>query len=130
MKLDEITRRLNKKLADEMLSYQDVVYLLDHAVDDINDELFSTFPVFSELAVGSDEYTAFPDKYIRKVVIPGAAYYFYTEDEEGERVAGEFYLNYRDELFKMSRDYMELVPDEYQNNEGGYVEFDEETGWL
>jgi hypothetical protein len=130
MKLNEITARLNKKLADEMFTYQDIVYLLDHAVDDINDELFSSFPVFSDLETGADEYTAFPDKYIRQVVIPGAAYYFYTEDEEGEQVAGQFYVSFKEGIFRMSRDYLEQVPEEYQNNEGGYIEIDEDAGWL
>ena len=130
MKLNEITERLNKKLADELFSYQDIVYLLDHAVDDINDTLFSSFPVFSDLETGSIEYTAFPDRYIRQVVIPGAAYYFYTEDEEGEQVASEFYISYQNGLFRMSRDYLEQVPEEYQNNEGGYVEIEEDTRWL
>lgn len=117
----------------ELFSYMDLV------IDDINDRLQANFPTISEwkdyvvsyneahaldpdfVPLDVDVYTAFPAKYLRNVVALGAAVNFYTNDEEGEQVASKFYIQYERNIFNMLRDYTELVPVEFQNNEGGYV---------
>lgn len=103
---------------------------LDEVIDDINDALNSKFPAFSDL--GRDvshrataEYNYFPDKYIRSVVCKGVASKFYTMDEEGSPTAEQYAREYAAALFYMTRDYIELVPEEYRSDSTGSVIFDE-----
>lgn len=126
MTLTNIVNQINKRLAGELLRYEDVVIFLDAAIDDINTKLNTCFPVFSDLRPGIVEYTAIPDKYIRTVVIPGAVTKFYEMDEEGAYTAPVFSQEYNNNLFYMERDYLLLVPDEYiaSDVQGTYV-FDE-----
>lgn len=128
MKTSTITKNVNVLLAGEMLRYSDIEIHLDRVIDEINTELQSTFPAFSEF-MESDEagehanYNYFPDKYIRSVVIPGVAYYYYQMDEEGEQASNSFQNTYRQNLFKMVRDYIIHVPLKYQSNDEGYVDY-------
>lgn len=138
----------NEKLAGEMLNYDEIVPYFDRVIDDINADLCSTFPALSEFIPTSfpgykkEEYTTinekgeevidvaarakvynnydvFPDKYIRSVVIPGAAYKWFSVDEEGASTAPLFQAEYEKARFEMLRDYLDLVPYEYQNNLSG-----------
>ena len=68
-------------------------------------------------------YDAIPDKYLRSVVALGTALYFYTSDEEGEQIAIDYQARYNQQLFYMVRDYHMLVPERFQNNEGGFIDF-------
>lgn len=68
-------------------------------------------------------YDVIPDKYLRSVVALGTALYFYTQDEEGEQIALDYQQRYNQQLFYMVRDYHMLVPPEFQNNTGGYIDF-------
>lgn len=128
MKKQAIVNGINKYLADEMLRYEDVELFLDRTIDDINQDLNAKFPSFSE-HMASDQvdadgsYEFFPDRYIRSVVIIGAAFYFYQADEEGERVAGSYHQMYQENRYKMTRDYMMMVPEEFIDDKAGYVEF-------
>lgn len=70
--------------------------------------------VWSAVHVVVQEYDAFPDKYIRSVVIPGAAYKWYVMDEEGIPTADRYGYDYQDALFVMLRDYLEDVPMKYR----------------
>lgn len=123
MKITDLVKLVNSKLADEMLSYEELKPFLDKAIDDINEDLHAKYPVFSELS-SLVEYNYLPDRYMRNVVATGAAYHFYVMDEEGERVASEYFVDYSRARFNMVRDFIELVPEEYQNNEGGYITHD------
>lgn len=126
MKLSEIVNRTNEKLAGETLVYQQLKVFFDEVIDDINAKLNSTFPAFSEVytteALNEDKaYDFFPDKYIRTVVVLGAAYKFYCTDEEGIATAQQYGFDYATNLFIMERDYSNLVPEEYQANGQGYL---------
>ena len=68
-------------------------------------------------------YDVIPDKYLRSVVALGTALYFYEADEEGEQIAIDYQQRYEQQLFYMVRDYQMLVPPEFQNNAGGYIDF-------
>ena len=68
-------------------------------------------------------YDVIPDKYLRSVVALGTALYFYENDEEGEQIALDYQNRYNQQLFYMVRDYHLLVPIEFQNNTGGYIDF-------
>lgn len=68
-------------------------------------------------------YDVIPDKYLRSVVALGTALYYYTADEEGEQIALDYQRRYEQQLFYMVRDYHALVPPEFQNNTGGYIDF-------
>lgn len=68
-------------------------------------------------------YDVIPDKYLRSVVALGTALYFYTDDEEGEQIAMDYQRRYEQQLFYMVRDFHMLVPPEFQNNTGGYIDF-------
>ena len=119
---------INKYLAGEMLRYEDLEPFLDRTIDDINSELNSCYPSISEFMddpeiTAEANYELFPNRFIRSVVIPGAAYYFYQADEEGDQVAGSFGAMYREGLYKMQRDYLIKVPLEYQDDSEGYASF-------
>ena len=114
MLLNDITRRVNTLLAGERHSFSQLVPFLDSTIDDINSQLNSTFPAFSELPEGKAEYDYFPDRYIRSVVCVGAAWYYFTSDEEGISTAPQYLQDYDRGLFNMLRDYFNQVPEKYQ----------------
>ena len=122
MTFAQILEYINVSLAGEMLQYQDVSLFLDKAIDAINEELNSTFPVFSTVHIERNVYADadgvayFPDKYIRNVVVPFVAYQFYVVDEEGVHTAPAFFSQYKEGLFKMARDYSDLVPEIYKQD--------------
>lgn len=114
MKLEQLTRLTNLKLADELLSYVELLPYFNMVIDDINAVLNAQFPSFPEPPLETDEYTAIPDKYIRTVVIPGAAYKYYVVDEEGVGTAPVYADEYNTNTFLMLRDYLPFIPEEYQ----------------
>lgn len=145
-----ITQLFNEKLAGEMFNYDEIVSFLDLVIDEINGDLCSKFPAFSEfnptqfpgykqelyttknekgeLVIDTKKrdlvysnYDLFPDKYIRSVVIPGAAYKWFSVDEEGASTAPLFQQEYEKGRFEMLRDYIDLVPYEYQDNLSGAI---------
>lgn len=126
-------------IISEHLHPTDMLGYMDSVIDDINDDLQACFPTFSEWAAYCDtyntanpdltpldpnNYTAFPDSYLRKVVAPGAALKFYSNDEEGEQAASKFYIDYEKAKAIMICDYINQVPTAFQNNNGGYIDFE------
>ena len=89
MKIVTIVKNINLHLAGEMLRYHELEPFLDRTIDDLNSELSSCYPSFSDFVVdeavkADGNYNFFPDHFIRSVVIVGAAYYYYISDEEGK----------------------------------------------
>lgn len=129
MKIVTIVKNINLHLAGEMLRYHELEPFLDRTIDDLNSELSSCYPSFSDFVVdeavkADGNYNFFPDHFIRSVVIVGAAYYYYISDEEGEAAANTFGGMYREGLYKMLRDHLVNVPDEFISNDHGYAEFE------
>lgn len=129
MKYNTIVGLISKHLADELVSESEMLSYMDRVIDDINTRLNAKFPTFSEYklvngGVSAQEldYTCIPDKYIRTVIIPGAAYKYYTTDEEGSYASPKYEEDYNQGLFYMVRDYSFKVPEEYQEIEQGYLE--------
>jgi len=121
MHIHDIVDRINKALAGEALEYHEIEPFLDEVIDDINAKLNSRFPVFSEFTVQAypgfyPNYAFFPEEYIRKVVIKGAAFKFYTMDEEGMQAAAMYGYDYTNALFEMLRDYVDLVPYQFRRD--------------
>lgn len=145
-----MTDLFNEKLAGEMFEYSEIASFFDLVIDEINDSLSSKFPTLNEftpalfpeykaeLYTTIDEqgntvidtkaqtavyqnYDLFPDKYIRSVVIPGAAYKWFSVDEEGASTAPLFQAEYEKGLFAMVRDYIDQVPYEYINDTSGAI---------
>ena len=114
MQIKDIVSRINGKLAGELLTYSELKPHLDSVIDDINTQLNSKYPAFSELEATATEYTVFPDRFIRQVVIPGAAWYYYVADEEGTPTAQQYASDYQRGLNMMLRDMIYGVPVEYQ----------------
>lgn len=114
MKLVNIVRLVNNKLAGELLTYHELVPYLDQAIDGINTTLNTRYPAFSELEEDETEYNCFDDKYIRTVVAPGAAWAFYVADEEGLQTAAQYQIDYEQGKFNMLRDTLYDIPAEYQ----------------
>lgn len=114
MLLTEILSNLNKALAGERLSIGAAQPLLDYAIDQINTELCAKYPTFSDLQATATSYDYFPDRYIRQVVIPGAAWRFYVYDEEGLSTATQYQQDFLQNMFTMKRDMLYAVPAEYQ----------------
>ena len=121
MTISKIVKRINEELAGELLTYGELETFLDQVIDDINHQLDSKFPAFSDFSAETypdryPDYNFFPEEYIRNVVIKGAAYKFYVMDEEGIPTAQMFQYNYQDQLFLMLRDYLEYVPEEFKKD--------------
>lgn len=120
MNLTNIVNRVNRKLAGEILSLPELRDFMDDAIDMINTELNTTFPAVSELEEGVTDYNFFPDKFIRMVLVPGTAFYYYQADEEGINASPGYENEFNKGLFYMKRDYSSQIPEEYQapDNQG------------
>ena len=121
MLISTLVQNINSQLAGELLSIGELTVFIDKAIDDINTRLNTKFPVLSDAVATaisdgaqSFEYKAIPDKYIRTVVVPGAVFKYYTTDEEGAAVAPKYEEEFLKGLFYMERDYLNLIPEEYQ----------------
>lgn len=121
MLISTLVQNINSQLAGELLSIGELTVFVDKAIDDVNTRLNTKFPVLSDTisaiqAAGSGlfEYNCIPDKYIRTVIVPGAVFKYYTTDEEGAAVAPKYEEEFLKGLFYMERDYLNLVPAEYQ----------------
>lgn len=128
---------IQKHLGDELVTESEMYAYIDRVIDDINVQLNTCFPTFTEYSVANDylsstllDYTCIPDKYIRTVIIPGAACKYYTTDEEGSYAAPKYEEDYRQGLFYMLRDYSFRVPEEYREEEQGFVDVETETPGL
>lgn len=124
MTINGIQKLFNEALAGETLSIKEMITHLDAAIDSINDKLNTCYPVFSELDLTESgaEYNYFPDKYIRTVVIPGAAWHYYVMDEEGLQTAPQYQQDFELGKFYMQRDMLYNIPEEYQaDSEAGSV---------
>lgn len=128
MKYNTIIGLISKHLADELVGESEMLSYMDRVIDDINARLNTIFPTFTEFKeanAGTNpeglDYTVIPDKYIRTVVVPGAAFKYYTTDEEGSYSAPKYEEDYRQGLFYMERDFSFSVPEEYRAEEQGYV---------
>lgn len=129
MLYNNIINLISKHLADELVGESEMLSYMDRVIDDINTQMntiFPTFTEFKELNGNIDatmlDYNVIPDKYIRSVVIPGAAYKYYTTDEEGSYAAPKYEEDYKQGLFYMIRDFSFSVPAEYQANSQGFVD--------
>lgn len=114
MKTEDIIRDINIKLAGELLSTGQLIVFINASIDEVNTRLNTKFPI---LKVTDHEYTAIPDKYIRTVIIPGAAFKFYIMDEEGAAVSPKYEEDFLKGLFYMERDYLPMLPDEYVDDD-------------
>ena len=138
MQIKKLVDTINRTyVPSEYLRQPDVYYFMDRVIDDINEQLQACYPTFSEwesfVNVWNENfpeepkdrtvYDVIPDKYLRSVVALGTALYFYTSDEEGEQIAIDYQARYNQQLFYMVRDYHMLVPEMFQNNEGGFIDF-------
>lgn len=129
MKIATLVQNINSQLAGELLSIAELTIFVDKAIDEINTRLNTKFPVLSTIVETLKEtaqpleYTAIPDKYIRTVVVPGAVFKYYTTDEEGAAVAPKYEEEFLKGLFYMERDYLNLIPEEYQETiDQGWIE--------
>lgn len=130
MLLTTVQKLFNEALAGETLSYKEMLPHLDAAIDDINAKLNAVYPVFSDVPYenSESEYSFFPDKYIRMVVIPGAAWHFYVMDEEGLQTAPQYQVDFENGKFLMQRDMLYKIPEEFQDDDhAGYVVGDPES---
>lgn len=129
MLYNNIINLISKHLADELVGESEMLSYMDRVIDDINTQMntvFPTFTEFKELNGNIDatmlDYNVIPDKYIRSVVVPGAAYKYYTTDEEGSYAAPKYEEDYKQGLFYMIRDFSFSVPAEYQADSQGFVD--------
>lgn len=130
MQIMQLIQNINSQLAGELLSIGELTVFVDKAIDEVNTRLNTKFPVLSEVinaakkdGATSFEYNALPDKYIRTVVVPGAVFKYYTTDEEGAAVAPKYEEEFLKGLFYMERDYLNLIPEEYQETtEQGFIQ--------
>lgn len=135
MKTVDILRKVNDLLAGELLTYQDLETIFDIVIDEINHAMNTTYPSMSELreaATGAPpaEYNCFPDRYIRSVLCFGAAYKFYTMDEEGIDTAPAYRDLYYNNLFHMQRDYTETNENYLADEDAGSLLASPDLGYT
>lgn len=126
MKIRDIVKLTNTYLAGEQLVYQKLIPFYDAVIDDINNRLSSTYPSFSSLGfthLDAEDavYDYFPDVYVRNVVALGAAHKFYVMDEEGVTYDSTYEQEYERNLFYMTRDHIDRVPEMFQSDTTGGV---------
>ena len=130
MHIQVLVNLINHKLADELLSQTQLLMHMDSVIDDINAQLNSTFPTFSEVIQkegdNNPDYQYIPDKYLRSVVVVGAATKYYEIDEEGNITAQLFAQDYRQQLFYMLRDFSMSIPEEYRAKDQGIIGLSDE----
>lgn len=125
MRINDIVRLINKKLADSTYNYYDLRPYMDEAIDAINEQLQSCYPAFSEIPENATNYNYFPDRYIRTVIVSGAAHFFYLADEEGINATPALTNQYLVNLTNMQRQFAPLVPMEYRDSTSiGVLDFD------
>lgn len=127
MDLQTLVRTINSKLAGEQLTFEQLKTFLDDTIFDINSRLNSKYPAFSDFNNTNypeeyPNYNFFPDKYIRSVVVIGAAYKFYVTDEEGINTAPRYGQEYARNLFYMERDFINQVPETWRETGQGYID--------
>lgn len=130
MHIANIVQLVNRKLANELLSQTELLIHMDSVIDDINSQLNTIFPTFTEViaeeGVNDPDYQAIPDKYLRSVVVVGAAVKYYEADEEGNPSATSFVQDYRQQLFYMLRDFSFSIPEEYRAEDQGFLSLDDD----
>lgn len=126
MLFTDIQKLMNTQLAGETLTFKEMLPHLDFAIDEINSTLNTTFPTFTEVRednIDAESYDCFPDKYIRTVVVPGAAWNFYVVDEEGLQTSPQYQTAFEKGKFIMQRDSLYSIPEEYLDSyEQGFIE--------
>lgn len=131
MLITQVRKLFNDALAGETLSIMEMLPHLDAAIDSINAKLNTIYPVFSDIPniqLNDAKYDFFPDKYIRMVVIPGAAWHFYVMDEEGLQTAPQYLQDFENGKFIMQRDLLYKIPEEYQDDDDqGFIVGDPES---
>lgn len=137
MLVSKIVSLINQSLADELCSAHELLMYMDRVVDDINTRLNSKFPTVSEIieasgGISDPDYNVFPDKYIRTVLVTGAAHKYYVTDEEGNATAQQYGTDYNQNLYYMERDYSFSIPEIYQETNQGFVDnVDKDVGlWF
>lgn len=125
MELIQIQHLMNTYLAGETLTLKEQIPYLDFAIDELNAALNARYPTFTELLQkfpDAKQYDFFPDKYIRRVVVPGAAWNFYVTDEEGIQSATQYQADFEKGKFLMQRDMLYAIPEEFQApEEAGFI---------
>lgn len=126
MKIRDIVKLTNTYLTGEQLVYTKLLPFYDAVIDDINSRLNSTYPSFTSLDIydldaDTAVYDFFPDQYIRSVVALGAAHKFYEMDEEGVVYDTSYEQDYERNLFYMTRDHIDHVPEIFQSDSTGGV---------
>lgn len=116
MNITDVVKNVNQMLAGERCTFAELLPHLDYTIDSINEKLGACYPAFSDLPSGAVAYDYFPDKYIRNVVVVGAAWRFYVTDEEGLNTALQYQADFEEALFKMQRDMLYKVPAKYQSD--------------
>lgn len=121
MTIKNTIKQFNILLAGDNLTPREVLPHLDFAIDRINEQLNTTYPTFSDVyeANSADEpaYDYFEDRYIRTVVCVGAAWHYYVTDEEGLATAAQYQQDFENALFRMMRDTLYDIPEEYRNSD-------------
>ena len=137
MKIRDIVKLTNTYLTGEQLVYTKLLPFYDAVIDDINNRLNSTYPSFTSLDIYDLDaetavYDFFPDQYIRSVVALGAAHKFYEMDEEGIVYDTSYEQDYERNLFYMTRDHIDHVPQIFQSDSTGgvLVHLDEDVDYA
>lgn len=123
----DIVKNFNVLLAGDNLVLKDILPHLDFALDKVNEKLNTCYPTFTEYYdpngdYKSDKYDLFENRFIRQVILPGAAWHYYVTDEEGLATSPQYEKDFENGLFVMQRDMLYNIPVEWQaSNEQGTV---------
>lgn len=119
MTYSDIAKQFNILLAGDNLPLREVLPHCDYAIDRINETLNTCYPTMSEYYIDDEgnpreSYDLFDNRYIRQVVLKGAAWHYYVTDEEGLQTSPQYQQDFENALFVMQRDTLYDIPFEYR----------------
>lgn len=121
MTQQDILNAVNNLAIGNHVSWQDIMYDADRAIDKINARLGAKFPKMSEVLVSYDSTYSimikgkvvplFDDRYIRTIVIPFIASEILARDEEFTTIYNKYLLDVEDGLYDMFANEFNKIPE-------------------
>lgn len=122
----EILTRLNRLVVGYAVSWDDIKYDADKAIDKINSFMGTVYPPMSKflthaeatysVRAGGVDYAIFPDVYILTIVIPYIAMEILARDEEFTTVFNKYATEVEENLFTMFQREYNRVPRAFLQN--------------
>lgn len=124
--LRDLVRRVNQLSIRRNLSWDDIKYDADAAIERINSFLGALYPKMTDIMIYDDstysmrvkgvDREIFPEKYIHSIVIPSIAMEVLARDEEFTTIYNKYAMQVEDGLFDMFSNEFNRVPFQFRQN--------------